>query len=56
MKFKAAILIFVVSMLSVAASGQDRSPKRGICGDASPQDLVVLAPSTTWYYDWSVAP
>ena len=25
--------------------GQAKSPKRGICGDASPQDLVILAPS-----------
>jgi hypothetical protein len=36
--------------------GQDKSPKRGICGDASPEDLAVLAPYITWYYDWGVAP
>jgi len=37
-------------------AGQDKSPKRGICGDASPQDLAVLAPFVSWYYDWGVAP
>jgi hypothetical protein len=56
MKFRAAILSLLIFVISMAVSGQSRSPKRGICGDASPQDLVVLAPSTTWYYDWSVAP
>lgn len=47
-----------VLLVAVAASlnGQSKSPKRGICGDASPQDLAVMAPSTTWYYDWSIAP
>ncbi|MBE0666661.1 MAG: discoidin domain-containing protein, partial [Bacteroidales bacterium] len=56
MKFRAAILSLLIFVITVAVSGQAMSPKRGICGDASPQDLVVLAPSTTWYYDWSVAP
>ncbi len=37
-------------------AGQDKSPKRGICGDAYPQDLAVLAPSVSWYYDWGVEP
>jgi hypothetical protein len=36
--------------------GQNKSPKRGICGDASPQDLAVFAPSISWYYDWGVDP
>ena len=36
--------------------GQEKSPKRGICGDASPDDLAVPAPSISWYYDWGVAP
>jgi hypothetical protein len=42
--------------LGSTVSGQAKSLKRGICGDASPQDLVVLAPSVTWYYDWGVEP
>lgn len=49
----AAILMFG---LSAFTSGQTKSPKRGICGDASPQDLATLAPSVTWYYDWGVEP
>ncbi len=36
--------------------GQNKSPKRGICGDASPQDLAAFAPSISWYYDWGVDP
>jgi hypothetical protein len=51
--FASAILIFG---LSAVTYGQNKSPKRGICGDASPQDLVILAPSVTWYYDWGVEP
>jgi hypothetical protein len=51
--FASAILLFGLSAFTY---GQDKSPKRGICGDASPQDLVVLAPSVTWYYDWGVEP
>ncbi|HWR75223.1 MAG TPA: glycosyl hydrolase, partial [Bacteroidales bacterium] len=51
--FTSAILIFG---LSAVTYGQNKSPKRGICGDASPQDLVILAPSVTWYYDWGVEP
>jgi hypothetical protein len=42
--------------LGSTVSGQAKSLKRGICGDASPQDLVTLAPSVTWYYDWGVEP
>ena len=51
--FASVILLFG---LSAFTNGQNKSPKRGICGDASPQDLVVLAPSVTWYYDWGVEP
>ena len=51
--FASVILLFSVSAFSW---GQNKSPKRGICGDASPQDLVMLAPSVTWYYDWGVEP
>jgi len=42
--------------LGSTVSGQAKSPKRGICGDASPQDMITLAPSVTWYYDWGVEP
>lgn len=48
----AVILLFVSSL----ASAQTKSPKRGICGDASPADLATLAPFVTWYYDWGVEP
>ena len=51
--FASAILLFG---LSAVVCGQDKSPKRGICGDASPQDLAVLAPGAAWYYDWGVEP
>ena len=48
-----AILVFGFSAL---VQGQEKSFKRGICGDASPQDLAELAPSQSWYYDWGVEP
>ena len=51
--FASVIFLFSVSAFSW---GQNKSPKRGICGDASPQDLVILSPSVTWYYDWGVEP
>ena len=58
MKTVPIIIASVFLFVGVAASvtGQTKSPKRGICGDASPQDLAVMAPSVTWYYDWGVAP
>jgi hypothetical protein len=51
--FASVILLFGMSSFSW---GQNKNPKRGICGDASPQDLVILSPSVTWYYDWGVEP
>jgi len=56
MKIREVLPLFVALMFCLTATGQSKSPKRGICGDASPQDLITLAPSTTWYYDWGVAP
>jgi hypothetical protein len=54
---RAMMLCSVLTILFAGtAAGQLKSPKRGICGDASPQDLAVLAPSVTWYYDWGVEP
>ena len=50
-----ASAIFLFSLPAFVCS-QEKSPKRGICGDASPQDLAVLAPGVTWYYDWGVEP
>lgn len=41
---------------ALTSIAQTKSSKRGICGDASPQDLAVLAPGNTWYYDWGVEP
>ena len=53
-----AVMLSSVILLSltVTSAGQSKSPKRGICGDASPQDLAALAPYVTWYYDWGVEP
>lgn len=54
---RAMMLCSVLTMLFAGpAAGQLKSSKRGICGDASPEDLAVLAPSVTWYYDWGVEP
>jgi len=52
------LLVFVCLIFGLINSGyaQQKSPKRGICGDASPEDLAILAPSITWYYDWGVGP
>lgn len=50
------VLVILISGLVNFAYGQDKSPKRGICGDASPADLAVFAPSISWYYDWGVEP
>jgi hypothetical protein len=46
----------ILFLFTGTAAGQEKSPKRGICGDASPQDLAVLAPYVSWYYDWGVEP
>jgi hypothetical protein len=58
MKTGRLLIVSIVLFADLAGyvSGQNKSPKRGICGDASPQDLIVLAPSVTWYYDWGVEP
>lgn len=56
MKIRKITALLAALIVCMTAQGQSKSPKRGICGDASPQDLITLAPSTTWYYDWSVAP
>jgi hypothetical protein len=50
------ILFVLVCVLTGSISGQTKSPKRGICGDASPQDLAAFSPYISWYYDWGVAP
>ncbi len=52
----ALLWTLILLIISVTAAGQTKSPKRGICGDASPQDLATLAPFMTWYYDWGVEP
>jgi hypothetical protein len=46
----AALLLFT------ALSAQTKSPKRGICGDASDKDLAAVAPYVSWYYNWSIEP
>ncbi len=50
------VALILAAGISADLAGQAKSPKRGICGDASPQDLATLAPAITWYYDWGVAP
>ena len=50
------VALILAAGIAADMSGQAKSPKRGICGDASPQDLATLAPAITWYYDWGVAP
>lgn len=50
------LLSLILVFFSATAGGQSKSPKRGICGDASPVDLATLAPYVTWYYDWGVEP
>ena len=56
-RVKALLLAtLTVALSGLTAAGQTKSPKRGICGDASPADLATLAPFVTWYYDWGVEP
>jgi hypothetical protein len=51
------ILPFLEVLLIIfSVWGQNKSPKRGICGDASGKDLSVFAPFVSWYYNWSIQP
>jgi len=54
-EIRLAVTVFLL-LFSSLAEAQTKSPKRGICGDASPADLATLAPYVTWYYDWGVEP
>jgi hypothetical protein len=58
MKIRPVLFVSMILIFGLAGLiyGQDKSPKRGLCGDASPQDLAVFAPSISWYYDWGVGP
>jgi hypothetical protein len=50
---------FIVSMgiiLNMHLPAQTKSEKRGICGDASQEDLAVFATTIKWYYNWSIEP
>lgn len=50
-KFSLLLAIFAVSALTVQAQ------KRGLAyGHNSPEDLAVLSPAITWWYNWSEAP
>lgn len=53
---KLLVIVAIVVVLSNLTFAQTTSPKRGICGDASPQDLATASPFISWYYDWGVAP
>ncbi len=48
--------MLVLLLIAAPVGSQSKSPKRGICGDASPADLATLSPFVTWYYDWGVEP
>ena len=48
--------MLVLLLIAAPAGSQSKSPKKGICGDASPADLATLSPFVTWYYDWGVEP
>lgn len=48
--------VLVLFLFTGLVSGQSKSSKRGLCGDASPEDLATLAPYLSWYYDWGVEP
>jgi hypothetical protein len=54
MRYILTLLAGLVMTLNVSA--QTKSAKRGICGDASQDDLAAFAPYVAWYYDWSVGP
>ena len=56
MRFFLLVIVCLIFGLTNSGFAQQKSPKRGICGDASPEDLAILAPSITWYYDWGVGP
>jgi hypothetical protein len=58
MSMKKNTLFILVLVFGVTSSlfAQTKSPKRGICGDASPQDLAAFSSYISWYYDWGVAP
>ncbi len=55
MKHLLLVTYFTLSLLSATYS-QTKSTKRGICGDASPQDLATLSKYLSWYYNWGVEP
>jgi hypothetical protein len=53
MKYFSLILICAIAFLSLSAHSQ----KRGLAyGYNSPQDLAVLSPTVSWWYNWSVEP
>jgi hypothetical protein len=53
---RAIVLFLIVLLINFNLSGQNKSPKRGICGDASGKDLSAFAPFISWYYNWSIQP
>lgn len=56
MRFILLISVCLIFGLIHPGYAQQKSLKRGICGDATPEDLAVLAPYISWYYDWGVGP
>jgi hypothetical protein len=53
---KTTLLLLLITLTTIVGSSQTKSFKRGICGDASPEDLAILSPYISWYYDWGVEP
>lgn len=55
--YKKVYLLFVL-FISIAAWGQTKSPKRGLCvdqGKTNAADFAVLAPGVSWFYDWGTS-
>jgi hypothetical protein len=53
---RTVLAIIVSFLLFNSIFGQIKSAKRGICGDASPEDLAAFASYVSWYYNWGVEP
>lgn len=55
--YKRAYILFVL-FISIAAWGQTKSPKRGLCvdqGKTNTADFAALAPGVSWFYDWGTS-
>lgn len=55
-RFRLYLILTVLFLGLINVAAQQKSAKRGICGDATPEDLAAFAPYLSWYYDWGVEP